>query len=289
MRHAHETRTPVVPQGARSALTGASVAIEGGIVLNVEASTRSARSALEGIAVAGPGVINADLKAAAAQSGLFYPPDPASSAFCTIGGNVATNAGGLCCVKYGVTADYIRGLQVVLPGGEVIRTGRRTAKGVAGLDLTGLFVGSEGTLGVVTEITARLLPAPDPALTVLGTFDSLDAASEAISALRRERHRPSLVELMDAASIAAVQALADYGFPGACAAALIVQSDRPATRPRTSRSTRRSSRRPARPMSRSPTTCRRPTCCWPAGERSARRSRPRARASSRTSACRSAG
>ena len=228
MRHAHETRTPVVPQGARSALTGASVAIEGGIVLNVEAlDTISEVDALEGIAVAGPGVINAELKAAAAQSGLFYPPDPASSAFCTIGGNVATNAGGLCCVKYGVTADYVRGLQVVLPGGEVIRTGRRTAKGVAGLDLTGLFVGSEGTLGVVTEITARLLPAPDPALTVLGTFDSLDAASEAISALRRERHRPSLVELMDAASIAAVQALADYGYPGECAAALIVQSDRP--------------------------------------------------------------
>ena len=228
MRHADATRTPVVPQGARSSLTGASVAIEGGIVLNVEAlDTVSEVDALEGFAVAGPGVINADLKAAAATQGLFYPPDPASSAFCTIGGNVATNAGGLCCVKYGVTADYIRGLEVVLPGGEVIRTGRRTAKGVAGLDLTGLFVGSEGTLGVVTQITARLVPAPDPALTALATFDSLEPASEAISALRRERHRPSLVELMDAASIAAVQALADYGFPGDCAAALIVQSDRP--------------------------------------------------------------
>lgn len=228
MRHAHETRTPVVPQGARSSLTGASVALEGGIVLNVEAlDTVSEVDPLEGLAVAGPGVINADLKKAVAEQGLFYPPDPASSAFCTIGGNVATNAGGLCCVKYGVTADYIRGLQVVLPGGEVIRTGHRTAKGVAGLNLTGLFVGSEGTLGVVTEVVAKVVPAPDPALTVLGTFDSLEDASTAIAALRRERHVPSLVELMDRASIAAVQALADYGYPHDCEAALIVQSDRP--------------------------------------------------------------
>jgi len=228
MRHAHESRTPVVPQGARSSLTGASVALEGGIVLNVEAlDTVSEVDPLEGLAVAGPGVINADLKAAAAEQGLFYPPDPASSAFCTIGGNVATNAGGLCCVKYGVTADYVRALQVVLPGGEVIRTGHRTAKGVAGLNLTGLFVGSEGTLGVVTEVVVKVVPAPDPALTVLGTFDSLEDASTAIAVLRRERHVPSLVELMDRASIAAVQALADYGYPGDCEAALIVQSDRP--------------------------------------------------------------
>jgi glycolate oxidase len=228
MVHAQETGTPVVPQGARSGLAGGAVAMEGGIVLNVEALNAVHEvNALEGIAVAGPGLINADLKAAAAEAGLFYPPDPSSSAFSTIGGNVATNAGGLCCVKYGVTADYIRGLQVVLPGGDVIRTGRRTAKGVAGLDLTGLFVGSEGTLGVVTEITARLVPAPDLALTALATFDTLDRASDAIIALLRERHRPSLLELMDAASISAVQALADYGFPAGSAAALIVQSDRP--------------------------------------------------------------
>src|SRR6476659_5031666 len=228
MRYAHETRTPVVPQGARSCLPGASVAIEGGIVLNLEALDAITEiDPLEGLAVVGPGVINADLKAAVAQHGLFYPPDPASSAFCTIGGNVATNAGGLCCVKYGVTADYIRGLQVVLPGGEVIRTGRRTAKGVAGLDLTGLFVGSEGTLGVVTEVVVKLVPAPDPALTALATFGSLSAASDAIVALRRERQRPSLLELLDDVSIAAVQSVSDFGFPGDCAAVLIVQADRP--------------------------------------------------------------
>lgn len=228
MRWAHETGTPVVPQGARSSLTGASVAVEGGIVLNTERLDAITRiDPLEGLAVLGPGVINKDLKDAVAQEGLFYPPDPASSAFCTIGGNVATNAGGLCCVKYGVTGDYVRSLQVVLPGGEVVRTGHRTAKGVAGLDLTGLFVGSEGTLGVVTEVTVRLLPAPDPALTVLATFGSLDDASQAIIALRRERHVPNLVELMDRAAIAAVQAVSDFGFPEDCAAVLLVQSDRP--------------------------------------------------------------
>jgi glycolate oxidase len=228
LRWAHETGTPVVPQGARSSLTGASVAIEGGVVLNTEAMNLiTTIDPLEGLAVAGPGVVTKDLKDAVAEEGLFYPPDPASAAFCTLGGNVATNAGGLCCVKYGVTAHYVRALQVVLPGGEVIRTGHRTAKGVAGLDLTGLFVGSEGTLGVVTEVTTRLLPAPDPALTVLATFGSLDAAGTAIVALRRERHVPSLVELLDRAAVAAVQALADYGFPGDCEAVLLVQSDRP--------------------------------------------------------------
>jgi glycolate oxidase len=227
MRHAQATRTPVVPQGARSGLAGGAVAVEGGIVLNLEGlATVDTVDPVEALAVCGPGTVTADLKAAAAVEGLFYPPDPASSAFSTIGGNVATNAGGLCCVKYGVTADYIRGLQVVLPGGEVIRTGRRTAKGVAGLDLTGLFVGSEGTLGVVTEVTAKLLPAPDPALTALATFDSLEAASRAILALRADRHRPSLIELLDGATIEAVQALADYGYPEDSAAALIVQSDR---------------------------------------------------------------
>jgi len=228
LRWAEATRTAVVPQGARSGLAGGSVAAERGVVLNLEAmSAVTAIDPVESVAVVEPGVRTADLKAAVAELGLFYPPDPASSAFCTIGGNVATNAGGLCCVKYGVTADYVRGLEVVLPGGEVVRTGRRTAKGVAGLDLTGLFVGSEGTLGVVTSVVTRLLPAPDPALTALATFATLEAASEAIVAMRLDRFGPSLLELLDAGTITALQALADYGFPDGVAAALIVQSDRP--------------------------------------------------------------
>jgi len=228
MRYAHDHRVPVVPQGARTGLNGASVATEGCIVLNTAGlNTIEFLDPVDGIAVAGPGVVTDELKKAARMEGMFYPPDPASSASSTIGGNVATNAGGLCCVKYGVTADYIRGLEVVLPGGEIITTGRRTAKSSAGLDLTGLFVGSEGTLGVVTSVVTRLVPAPDDPLTALATFSDLNAAAEAIIALRREPHPPCLLEFLDEPSIAAVQALADYGFPTGCAAALLVQADRP--------------------------------------------------------------
>lgn len=227
LREAQARGIPVVPQGARSGRAGGAVALQGGIVLNVMALAGVSQiDEVEGIAICGPGTVTADLKAVAASHGLFYPPDPASVAYCSVGGNVATNAGGLCCVKYGVTADHVRGLQVVLAGGEVVRTGRHTAKGVAGLDLTGLFVGSEGTLGVVTEVVAALAPAPAPALTALATFDSLDAASRAILALRRDPHRPSMAEFLDAFSIAAVQRIGDYGFPEDCAAVLLVQSDR---------------------------------------------------------------
>jgi len=227
LREAQAHGIPVVPQGARTALTGASCAVEGGIVLNVEDLRGIDIDPVEGHAWVGPGVVTADLKVAAAQAGLFYPPDPASADTSTIGGNVATNAGGLCCVKYGVTADYVKAVEVVLPGGATMRTGKRTAKGVAGYDLTGLFVGSEGTLGVVTRARLALLPAPEPALTALATFTSLEAAVGAILALRADPHRPCLLEFLDRASIAAIQAVGDYGFPHDCAAALLVQSDRP--------------------------------------------------------------
>lgn len=228
LEHAQATGTPVVPQGARTSRVGGARATPGAIVLNVEglAGVHEVNE-LEGYAVVGPGVVTDDLKAAAAAAGLFYGPDPASAATCTIGGNVATNAGGLCCVKYGVTADWIKALEVVLPGGEVMRTGHRTAKGVAGYDLTGLVVGSEGTLGVVSEVVVRLAPAPDPARTALATFDSIEAAVAGVLALRRDRHRPCLLEILDHASIAAVQAVGDHGFPADCAAVLLVQSDRP--------------------------------------------------------------
>ena len=218
---------PVVPQGARTSLTGASCATEGAIVLNVEDLGGVDIDPVEGHARVGPGVVTADVKAAAREAGLFYPPDPASSDSCTIGGNVATNAGGLCCIKYGVTGDYVKSLEVVLAGGERIRTGKRTAKSTAGYDLTGLFVGSEGTLGVVTSALVRLVPAPDPALTALATFDSLDDAVRGVLALRADRHRPCLRGFLDRASIAAIAAIGDFGFPSGCEAALLVQSDRP--------------------------------------------------------------
>lgn len=228
MRYAAATGTPVVPQGARTGLVGGAVAKPGSIVLSTMGLNEITEiDPVDGLAVCGPGVVTETLKKAVAVEGLFYPPDPASAASSSIGGNVATNAGGLCCVKYGVTADYIRGLRVVLPGGEIMTTGRRTAKSSVGPDLTGLVVGSEGTLGVVTSVVARVIPAPDPALTALGTFTTLEAAAEAIVALRQEPHPPSLLEFLDAPSITAIQGLADYGFPTGCAAALLVQADRP--------------------------------------------------------------
>ncbi len=226
LTYAAAHRVPVVAQGARTATTGSAVALEGGIVLNTEAINHVEIDPVERIAVVGPGVVNGDLKSQLTAYDLAYPPDPASSGSCTIGGNIATNAGGLCCVKYGVTADYVRGLEVVLAGGEVMRTGRRTAKGVTGYDLTGLFVGSEGTLGVVTEAVLRLIPAPDPALTVLAVFDSLEATMAGVAALRGQRHTPSLLELLDGPSIAAIQAFGDYGFPPDTGGVLLVQSDR---------------------------------------------------------------
>lgn len=227
MRYADAHGVPVVPQGARTALTGAACAVEGGIVLNTEKLDAIEEiDPVQHIAVMGPGVVTGHLRRSLLERGLFYPPDPGSVDSCTIGGNVAMNAGGMCCVKYGVTADYVRGLEVVLPGGEILRTGRRTAKGVTGYDLTGLMVGSEGTLGVITKVITKVVAAPDPALTALATFDSLQAASEAIVALHGLRATPSLLEFLDAPSIAAIQALADFGFPEGCEAALLVQSDR---------------------------------------------------------------
>ncbi|KNX39225.1 FAD-binding oxidoreductase [Luteipulveratus halotolerans] len=227
LEHAQAHRIPVVPQGARTSLCGAATALEGGIVLNVEALRSTRIEVDERYAVVGPGVNTAALKQAVAAEGLFYPPDPASSPMCTIGGNVATNAGGLCCVKYGVTADYVRGLEVVLAGGEAIRTGRRTAKGVAGLDLTGLFVGSEGQLGVVTEAVLKLVPAADAPLTALATFGSLEQVTRGLVALRADRHSPNLIEVLDHASLQLIQQVEDFGFPADAQAALLVQSDRP--------------------------------------------------------------
>lgn len=228
LEEAQARRVPVVPQGARTGLAGAASARPGAIVLNLEAlDTLVDINEVEGYAVVGPGVVTGELKRHVLEAGLFYPPDPASADSCTIGGNIATNAGGLCCLKYGVTVGYVQALELVLPGGEVMRTGHRTAKGVAGYDLTGLVVGSEGTLGVVTQAVLRLLPAPDPALTAVASFGSLDAAIGAVLRLRRDRHRPNLLELLDQPSLVAVQQLADYGLPVDAAAVLLVQSDRP--------------------------------------------------------------
>ena len=173
-----------------------------------------------------PGVVNVRLQEAAAEHGLFYPPDPASFRECTLGGNLATGAGGLRCVKYGVTRDAVRALEVVLASGEVLRTGSPTAKGVAGYDLTRLMVGSEGTLGVITEATLALQPLPEPALTLAAVFPSAATAMQAAAQIMAGGPRPALLEFLDSTAIRAVQDYRDLGLPRDAGALLLAQSDR---------------------------------------------------------------
>jgi glycolate oxidase len=226
LRTASALGVPVVPQGARSGLSGAANAIDGCIVVSTEKMT----SVLEidvanRVVVTQPGIFNADLSAAVAAHGLFYPPDPSSWEFCSIGGNLGTNSGGLCCVKYGVTTDYVLGLEVVLASGEVLRTGRRTVKGVAGYDLTKLFVGSEGTLGVITEATLALRPAASRPRTAAALFATAQQAADAVVGVVRAGQVPSLLEIMDATSIRAANAYLRADLPQDCAAMLVWQSD----------------------------------------------------------------
>ena len=207
-----DTGTPVVARGAGTGLSGGANATDGCVVLALDRLNKVlAIDPVERIAVVQPGVINNDLRDAVAEQGLWYPPDPASAAWSTIGGNVATNAGGLCCVKYGVTREYVLGLEVVNGLGEIVRVGRRTAKGVAGYDLTALLVGSEGTLGIVTEVTLRLLPARLPEITVAGHFDTLAQAADAITGVARAGIIPSVLEMLDAATLKAVDEWKNLG------------------------------------------------------------------------------
>src|SRR5256886_3447137 len=219
---------PIVPRGAGGGLSGAADAMDGWVVLvptrmneilEVDPNNR--------LAVVQPGVINLDLRGAVEKHGLFYPPDPSSYDWCTIGGNLSTNAGGLCCVKYGVTTDSVLGMDVVLADGSLLRTGRRTVKGVAGYDLTKLFIGSEGTLGVITQATLALRPLPQAPGTLVAAFGSTGAAGAAVSRVVREGIVPSLMEIMDASSIEAVEAYlkTELGAGKGCAALLICQSD----------------------------------------------------------------
>ncbi|ANY21867.1 FAD-binding protein [Gordonia terrae] len=223
---ANAERVPVVCQGALTGAAGAANAVDGCILLSFEKMDRILEiDPVEQIAVVQPGTVNSTLAAAVAELGLFYPPDPGSWEMSTIGGNVATNAGGMCCVKYGVTADYIRALEFVLPGGRVMRTGRRTAKGVAGYDLTHLLTGSEGTLAAITEITVALLPEREESLTAVGMFPTVRAAAEAVAAVQATGRRPSMLELLDGPSIAIISDFRDVGLPDS-GAVLLIRSDR---------------------------------------------------------------
>ncbi|WP_329384991.1 FAD-binding protein [Streptomyces sp. NBC_01351] len=228
MRTATALRIPVVPQGARTGLSGAANASDGCIVLSLTKMDRILEiSPVDRIAVVEPGVVNAVLSRTVAEQGLYYPPDPSSWEQCTIGGNIGTASGGLCCVKYGVTAEYVLGLDVVLADGRLLRTGRRTAKGVAGYDLTRLFVGSEGTLGIVVGAVLALRPAPPRQLALAAEFPSVAAACEAVCAVMEAGLTPSLLELMDRTTVRAVNALGKMGLPEATEALLLAAFDTP--------------------------------------------------------------
>jgi glycolate oxidase len=221
-------RTPVVARGAGTGLSGGANAIDGCVVLSLEAMSEILEiNSLERLAVVQPGVVNDDLRAAVAEHGLWYPPDPASSPWSTLGGNVATNAGGVCCVKYGVTGEYVLELEMVTGSAEVVRIGRRTAKGVAGYDLVGLLVGSEGTLGIVTEITVRLRSLPSAPITVAGFFPSLVAAGIAVRAVGAAGINPSALELMDRYCLRAVDDWKHMGLTDAGDVLLLARVDDP--------------------------------------------------------------
>ncbi|MFF7021253.1 FAD-binding oxidoreductase [Streptomyces klenkii] len=228
MRTATALRVPVVPQGARTGLSGAANAADGCIVLSLVKMDRILEiDPADRVAVVEPGVVNAVLSRAVAEQGLYYPPDPSSWEQCTIGGNIGTASGGLCCVKYGVTAEYVLGLDVVLADGRLLKTGRRTAKGVAGYDLTRLFVGSEGSLGVVVRAVLALRPAPPRQLALAAEFPSVAAAGEAVGRIMARGSAPSLLELMDGTTIRAVNAMAKMGLPESTEALLLAAFDTP--------------------------------------------------------------
>jgi glycolate oxidase len=224
LRWATAHRVPVVPRGAGSGLSGGATALDDGIVLSTEKMRDISIDPVTRTAVCQPGLFNAEVKKAAAEHGLWYPPDPSSFEICSIGGNIATNAGGLCCVKYGVTTDYVLGMQVVLADGTAVRLGGPRLKDVAGLSLTKLFVGSEGTLGVITEVTLRLLPAQNVSSVVVASFASVDAAVDAVLGVAA-RLRPSMLEFMDSVAINAVEDTLRMDLDRGAAAMLVAGSD----------------------------------------------------------------
>ena len=226
LRFATVHQIPVTPRGAGTGMTGGALPIRGGIVLSTEQMKRIVSiDADDRIAVIEPGVINADLQAAVETQGLFYAPDPASLEFCSMGGNVAENAGGPRAFKYGVTRDWTLGLEVTLMGGESLRLGRRTPKGVTGYDLTALFVGSEGTFGVTTEIAVRLIGRPEAVGTLIAVMPDAVSAGRAVSEVIRKGYHPRALELMDRASLDHVRPRAPFALPADAGAIVILELD----------------------------------------------------------------
>jgi glycolate oxidase len=225
MQLANAAPFPVVPRGAGSGMTGGALPVAGGVVMALSRLNRILEiDESNQVAVVEPGVITGDLRKTLAKRGLFYPPDPASLKFCTMGGNVAECAGGPSAVKYGVTRDYVLGLEVVLPDGRVIQTGVRTAKGVVGYDLTRLFIGSEGTLGIITKITVRLIPCPSAKKTFLILCQSIMQATSLVTEILA-KHRPCTLEYMDHTAMQIVRDKLPFALAKETQALLLLEVD----------------------------------------------------------------
>lgn len=226
MRLADESRIFVIPRGAGTGMSGGSLAIQGGLVMVMTRFSRILSIDPDNlVAEVEPGVITAHFQETVETQGLFYPPDPSSASYSTLGGNVAECAGGPRAVKYGVTRDYVLGLEVVLPTGKVIKTGVRTAKGVVGYDLTRLIVGSEGTLGVITKIVLRLLPLPEVVRTLSAVFGRIQHAAKTVSEIMRSGIIPRAVEYMDQSAISCVEEYLNIGLPVDAGAMLLLEVD----------------------------------------------------------------
>ena len=216
----------VIPRGAGTGTTGGCVAVKGGVVVSMSRMNRILEINKEDFyAVVEPGVFTGDLQKEVSKYGLMYPPDPASSEFCTIGGNLGECAGGPKAVKYGVTRDYVMGLEAVLPTGEIINTGVKTVKGVVGYDFTRLLVGSEGTLGIITKATLKLLPAPESVETMVSFFSSMEDAAKTVSEIIKNGIIPRVLEYMDNLSIECVRSDIGFNIPDNAKALLIIESD----------------------------------------------------------------
>lgn len=223
---AFEQNIPLIPRGAGTGMTAGAVPVRDSIILSLEEMNRVIDIDEKNlVATVEPGVINAYLQNKLESTGLFYPPDPASMEFCTIGGNVAENAGGPRALKYGVTRDYVLGLEVVLPNGKVISTGVKTHKGVVGYDLTRLIVGSEGTLAVITKAFLKLLPLPEEVVTLLCIFSSIDRAAMAVPEITSSKIIPRTLEFMDNDTVRAIESYKSIGLPQDAEALLLIEVD----------------------------------------------------------------
>jgi len=226
LRLANKHLFPIIPRGMGTGFSGGSIPVRGGVVLVMTRFNQVIEIDTENmIAIVEPGVVTGDFQKQVEKIGLFYPPDPASALYCTLGGNVAECAGGPRAVKYGVTKDYVLGLEVVLPNGEVIKTGVKTAKGVVGYDLTKLFVGSEGTLGIITQMILKLIPLPEAKKTMRVVFRKVEDAAIAVSKIISSKIIPSTLELMDNASILCVEDYLNLGLPLDAGALLLIEVD----------------------------------------------------------------